>query len=1057
MMMRRQAAWAAILGVVAVAGSGSAEEPAQAFLEALRDRGLYDIALEYLDTAAKNPSLPSDFKESIQYEKGTTLVQGARLQRDAVLREQQLDEAQKALDQFVKEQPGHLYAIAARGQLGNVLVERARHQVEKGRKAPTAEKLAMNKKARGLYEQGGKVFAGLVEELRAKLKTYPAALDDKADAKRIEERDRYRQDFLQAQLLAAAAKEEAADTLTSGSKEWTQTLTAAADAYKKIYEDYRTRIAGLYARMYQGRCLQKLGKHKDAAAFFNELLANPDSPDAFRTLKMKVMALAVESWLAQQLYPEITDRAAKMVDSARPSEDRTDEMMSIRLAIARASKAHADQLKAKNPRDGQIRKLIADGRKYVTYVTRFPGEYQDAARKLLPEFGTGDAEPGAKPEPKSFVEAKNAAKEAIETMQTASLLAKTAAGRGGEEAKEQAAQAQLDAMRFCKLALQFADADTEVADLNLVRYLLCYLLYSEKNYYDAIVIGDFLARHYPDAQGARQCAKIVLASFVNLHSLSNEEDKSFEEDRIVATADYVVQKWPDQPEADEALNTLIPFMIRAKKLAQAQEYLARIPSDSPQRPVAELKTGQALWASYLENSKQIRDWENGVEPLPEGTDVAALKSELDPLKDKARQTLLDGVERMKAQEETSKILATAVLSLAQIYVDTNAPAKAIELLEDPKIGVLTLINNKDEAVTDPGVPEEIYKTALRAYISSLADQKNTEAIIKKANGVMDALKGQLGGDAQGQQMLVRIYVGLARDLQRQMEIADLSAKKALGVGFETFLKQVAADATELNVLNWVADTYLGMGESYGTGLKNLTPEAKSYFLKSAAAYQKILDKGKSDPSFLPPPMATTIRIKLAKAKKSIGDYIAARDIFEAVLKETPTMLPAQVEAARLYQDWGATGKGQEENYVRAIVGARPDKDKGNRNVIWGWGEIAARTANNAQFKDQFFDARYNLALCRYQYALAQSDETKRKKQLESTKRDITITAGLYPELGGDEKKKQFDNLLKSVQKSLGEPTTGLKAVPVPGQSPAGSPKTTNVSAARPTTAAAREN
>ena len=51
--------------------------------------------------------------------------------------------------------------------------------------------------------QGGKVFTALAEELRAKLKTYPAALDEKKDAKKIEERDRYRQDFLQAQLLAA--------------------------------------------------------------------------------------------------------------------------------------------------------------------------------------------------------------------------------------------------------------------------------------------------------------------------------------------------------------------------------------------------------------------------------------------------------------------------------------------------------------------------------------------------------------------------------------------------------------------------------------------------------------------------------------------------------------------------------------------------------------------------------------------------------------------------------------------------------------------------------------
>lgn len=1042
----------------------SAHEPAQAFLDGLRERNYFDIALDYLASAEKDPSISDSFKETILYEKGTTLVQGAKLQRDSALREQQLDEAQKTLQQFITAKPQHLYAIAARSQLGNVIVERARNRVEKSKKVTAAEKATLQKQARDLYEQGGKVFTALVEELRTKLKSYPSpsALDEKKDAKRIEERDRYRMDFLQAQLLAAATTEEIADTMAKDSKEWTQTLTAAADAYKKIYEDYRKWIAGQYARMYQARCLQKLGKHKEASTFLNELLANDDKDEAFRKLRLKAMALAVESWMAQQIYPEITERAAKMVESARPSEERTDDMLLIRLTVAKACKAYADQLKAKNQRDPQIRKLLRDGRAYVTFLTRFPNDYQEAARRLLPEFAGGDVETAARPDPKTFAEAKNAAKDAIDGMQTANLLLKTLPARLAtlkpadrnelqkqlDEAKQNAAKGQSDAMHFCRLALKLADGETNIDDLNLVRYLLCYLLYSEKSYYDAIVIGDFQAKRYPDSQGARQCAKIVLASYVNLYGESDDDDKEYETRQIAATADYIVKKWPDQPEADEALNTLIPFMIRAGKLDQAQAYLAKIPTDSPQRGTAELKMGQALWADYLSTSKQIRDWENGVQPLPEGADLASQKRELDELKSKARQTLADGVERMRKSGETSKVLATAVLSLAQIYVDTSEAGKAIELLEDPKIGVLTLVKNNDPAVSDEGIVEETYKTTLRAYISSLAGKVDAAATMEKARGVMEALKAHLAKTADGQQTLVKIFVALARDLQRQMEIADAEAKKTLGVGFESFLKEVAADATELNVMNWVGDTYLGMGESFGTSLKNLTPQAKGYFVKAAEMYQKILDKGKSEASFLPAQMATSVRIKLARAKKFVGDYIAAANMLESILKASPTVLPAQIEAARLYQDWGATGKNQHENYVRAIVGARPDKSKNDKNTIWGWGEIARMTANNPQFREQFYDARYNLALCRYQYALAQGDAKEKTKQLKLAKSDIALTAGLYPDLGGDEKKRQYDNLLKNIQKSLGEPTDGLKALQV---TPAGAPaaKTTTVSTTAP--------
>jgi len=1033
------------LGSLIASSLATASEPAQAFLEGLRERGYFDTAIDYLQSAQENPAVSDSFKTTLVYERGVTLVAGARLQRDSALREQQLDEAQKILQQYIAGQPGSLYAFSARSQLGNVMVERARSRLEKSKKLAQNEKTPVLKQSRDLYGQANKEFAALVEELRAKLKTYPAALDEKKEAKKIEERDRYRQDFLQAQLLVAATKEELADTLNKGSKEWTAALTAAADTYKKIFEDYRTRIAGLYARMYQGRCFQKLGKHKEAIAFFNELLANPDSPE-FRTLRMKVMSLAVDSWLAQDLYPEVLDKAVKLIDGARPSEDKTDDLMHLRVAAARACKAYADQLKKKNPKDPNIRKLLRDGRALVTYASKFPSDQQDAARRLLPEFAAGEVEPGARPQPKTFVEAKNAARQAVDDMQSAGILVKTLPTRmlglkGSEladvkrqleEAKQQVARNQDDAMEYCRLALKLADSETDLNDINLVRYLLCYLLYSEKNYYDAVVMGDFLARRYPDSVGARPCAKIVLASFVNLYAQNQTDDKDFETSQIEEIADYIVKKWPDQPESDEALNTLIPFMIRAKKLDQAQAYLARIPADSPQRGSAELKTGQALWASYLENSRQLRAWQDGSEPPPDGFDAAADQKELEVLKAKAKSTLSDGVERMRKSGEVSRILATAVLSLAQIYVDTNEAKKAVTLLEDPKIGPLTLVENNDPAVSDDALVEEIYKTALRAYISSLGTSGvNTKAAIEKARRIMDKLKKRMADDAQGQQRLVVIFVSLARDLQRQMEIADAAAKKSLGVGFETFLTEVAADATELNTLFWVGDTYRGMGESFGTNLKSMTPEAKNYFTKAAATYQKILDRGKKEPAFLPGMMATSVQISLAKTKKNMGDYVGAREILESILKTTPTMLPAQVEAAKLYQDWGGTGKTQEDNYVRAIVGARPDKAKNNQNTIWGWGEIARRTANNPQFKDQFYEARYNVALCRYQYALAQGDAAKKKEQLQRAKSDIALTAGLYPELGGDERKRQYDNLLKNIQKALGQRAGGLRDLAQP--------------------------
>jgi tetratricopeptide (TPR) repeat protein len=1028
-------------------GNASAVEPASEFLDGLRERGYYDVAIDYLESAKTNPAVPKQFKDKIPYELGVTLVRGARSQRDPNLREKQLDDGQKVLNEYVAGNPNGLLAISARSELGNVIVERARNRVEKSKKATGADKDRLIKEAGALYSEGVKVFETLEKELAEKLKAYPASLDPKKDAKRYEERDQYRKDYLQAQLLSAAAVEEHADTMPKGSKEQTETLTKAAKVYGEIQEKYRTRIAGMYAQLYKGRCQAKLGKHQEAVTAYNDLLSNPDSPEPFRVLKVKTMELAIPSWIALKQYSEVMSKGLELIDSARPSEDRTDEMMGMRVETARAAKLWADEIKKEKPKDPQIKKLLTDGRKLVTYASKFPSAHQETARKMIADFTGGDAESVAsRPEPKTFQEARTAGKESIEAMQAAQLilknvpprlkLVKDAAERAElekqiAEAKEQSDSSQEEALRYLRLALKFADKETSVDDLNAVRYLLCYLLYSDGNYYEAAVIGDFIARRYGDqAQGARQCAKIAMASYLQLYVQSTTEDKTFESQNIINIADYIVKKWPNEPEAAEALNTLIPFMIREKQLAQAQAYLKQIPAESPHRGNAELKTGQALWSAYLEGSNEVRGWKSEEGTAPPGVDLAAREKELETLKTTAKTTLADGVKRMQASGEATPVLSTAVLSLAQIYVDTNEADKAVALLEDPKIGALTLARKNDETVSREGVPEEIYKTALRAYISSLGGAANPDDVIKKARTVMDDLKKQVGATPEGQKKLVGIYVGLARDLQQQMQLADDKSKASLGKGFEEFLSQVAQDATELNVLNWVAETYRGMGESFGPTNKGISADAKRYFTAAADTYKKILEKGEKEKGFLDPAMVVVIRLQQARTTRALGDYKGAVDVYEAILKANPAILPVQIEAAKTYQEWAGKLPPDKagEYYRSAMMGARPDKSKQDRNTIWGWSQIANITTRDwPKYRETFHEARYNMALCRYQWALGEKD-AKRTEALKGARSLIASTAGLYPELGGDLMRQRYDVLLRNIQKALGEKTIGLAAL-----------------------------
>ncbi|MCH5373611.1 MAG: hypothetical protein JJ992_06510, partial [Planctomycetes bacterium] len=278
-MMTRRTARNAVLGwsVLVLAWVGGrtldAAEPARQFLAGLRERGYFDMAVEYLEQMKTSPLAPVELKETLLYELGTTLIQSSREQRDIKLREAQLDEASQALQRFVGMMPDHPLVTSANSQLGNLKVERARIKVEQA-KQPGANKDKLLSEAAAIYDEAYGVFERAQAELRERLNKLKVIPPD--DKKSIELRDTLRVDYLQAQLLGAAVKEETADTKKPGSDEYKALLTTAGEQYGEIYEKYRTLLAGLYARMYQGRCDQKLGKQKDALSYFNELLDQPD-------------------------------------------------------------------------------------------------------------------------------------------------------------------------------------------------------------------------------------------------------------------------------------------------------------------------------------------------------------------------------------------------------------------------------------------------------------------------------------------------------------------------------------------------------------------------------------------------------------------------------------------------------------------------------------------------------------------------------------------------------------------------------------------------------------
>ena len=470
-------------------------------------------------------------------------------------------------------------------------------KVEQSKQGDAQASLAESRK---LYDEAFQVFVTLQAVVSEELDQIPKVLDtrDKKQAKLAERRKQLRADNLQTELLAAAIREEAASTVPDGSPEQLKYLSEAAGLYDAIYKNYRGRLAAFYARMYQGRCNQRLGKLRDALGYYRELLDQPNESEGMFVLKTKVLRLAMECWLAasEKKYVETIKRGSQWLAGAPKNRDRETDWLAIRLSLAKAYRMQADDAKKLQPPDVRtIRESVDSALKHAKFVASETSEFQEQAQQLVTSLG-GIALTDEESDPRTFAEAQTAGKEALDAIEPARQRVQSARARLATEnnatakaaletelqsAERDFALAGDDAITYYRMALQLADLQTPQSDVNLVRYFLCYLYYLQQDYFRSALVGDFVSRRYPNAAGARECAKISLACYLAMFDSSDDQDRHFEINRLVAVANLIADHWPGSPDAEQTLSTLVPRMVNAGELDHAPAYRAdtrRLPS-----------------------------------------------------------------------------------------------------------------------------------------------------------------------------------------------------------------------------------------------------------------------------------------------------------------------------------------------------------------------------------------------------------------------------------------------------------------------------------------------
>jgi hypothetical protein len=289
---------------------------------------------------------------------------------------------------------------------------------------------------------------------------------------------------------------------------------------------------------------------------------------------------------------------------------------------------------------------------------------------------------------------------------------------------------------------------------------------------------------------------------------------------------------------------------------------------------------------------------------------------------------------------------------------------------------------------------------------------------------------------------------MGRDLQSQLE--DLGGGEKAGTpetqakaqailgGFEKFLDGVAKRDPKVSSQIWVATTYLTLGSGKGTGAIVSKEKAEAYLTKAAEAYENLLKKGGEEIARFEP----SIRLKMANVYRERQKWEEAQTHLDWILSDPKRQnsLETQIQAAELSQAAGekAADKAKAEAYLKqAIVGYKRPAVAGQKGEIvsWGWGGIANKIQRQAfsssdekamKARGQFFTARLNVAKAR----LARAElGQEREKLLQMAENDIAITYKLYPDLGGESSRRQFDKLLRQIQKERGSgDPRGLKAL-----------------------------
>lgn len=985
--------------VVAQETQQAVGEPVESFVKQLKAAGYFDTAVAYLERLDEWPGVSPDVKSRAKLELANVYIDGAVVSRSVDQRDQNFALAEQALKDFLK-QSSHPQFAEARTMLAKLQLLRA-SQLISGK--PNADQRTQ---ACASFLAAAESFDQIVAELKEKLTGMQGQKINATDEpEKVALREQYYSQYLDSKINGAEANKLAGMTFEKPSEGGKQYLEEAIKRFAEIFDKYSNYPSGAMSLMHLGQLNLELGNNNEALDAFLRMLEQPEINE-LREGKLAAASGLAEIWLAKSPanYASAIERGQGMLDTLLPNEVRMPIVQSLRLNVA---KAYLMKSKDKeNNRAVAVKQAKTAARELLRDASKVSGTHLAEVQKLLAGMGIDSEE---KPVP--IAEDPATFGEAFDSMQilvrAVSMLESSRDLLAQQKDNEQiAAQVEsLDqeisdkrsaAINLISRGLRLVSSETDADSLNQSRQVLAYLLWQEKRYREAAVVGGYLAYKTPGNRIGLDGGLLALSALQSLAGSASEEQVAALSGQISELGSYLAEVWPNDPRAAGAKGVVISLALKMGRWDEAESMIAKMP-DGEKKASFQRSFGMNVW------NRSIR------------AKAAGQIEESQEFVKTAETWLVRGLSEVKTSE-FDKRAAEAALVLSRVHLKLDQPGKAVADLDNPQSGPLKLLEKLD-APTAKFV-SDVYSAELQAVVGMMTAGDDSDGkLLKRAERAMENLVGSVTGD-DAQKRLVLIFIGMSKSIRERIEGATPDEKKKLLGAFQIFLDKIGQSSNDPATLQWVGQQLLQLGEeSIGVAQTKATGQAASLIQSSITTFERLIEVSAEPP--------LSVKFQLARANRLAGKYQQAINLLAEILKQKPTMLDAQIEAATAYEQWApSVGRNTPKAYDWAMMGARPGADK--KNVIWGWGKISLLTQRDAKRQAEFYDARYHIAVCRFR----RGEALKSKKLIEQAIKDITSISDRYPELGSRAQRRKFDLLLREIQKAAGKPVTGLPPLPV---------------------------